>query len=90
MSAHVQVSLPLYPGQLNITGNERPLIIGLSHYIYCTWNGETNTTMMEWLIDGVRAVAERIPTEPHTIMLSLDPDNDALDDAIVTCRAYGG
>ena len=43
--------------------------------------------MMEWFIAGIKVVAAETPTEPRTIVLPLDPDNDALDGAIVTCRA---
>ena len=43
--------------------------------------------MMEWFIAGVKVVAAETPTEPRTIVLPLDPDNDALDGAIITCRA---
>ena len=75
------------PGQLNITGNERPLIIGLTRDVYCTWNEEPNATMMEWFVVGLEAVAVETVTGARTIVLTLEPDNDGLDGAMFTCRA---
>ena len=77
----------IHAGQLNITGNEQPLIIGLSWDIYCTWNGEPNATMLEWFVVGVENTAIETATESQTIVLTLDPDNDGLDGATFTCRA---
>ena len=84
MSAHAYHSCS---GQLNITGNERPLIIGLSRDVYCTWNGESNATMMEWIFVGLEAVAIETVTGAQTIVLTLDPGNNGLDGAMFTCRA---
>ena len=81
------VSLSLYPGQLNITGNEQPLIIGLSRDINCTWSGEINVTMMEWFVVGLEAIAVETTTGSRSILLTLEPDSDGLDGAMFTCRA---
>ena len=76
-----------YSGQLNITGNEQPLIIGLSRDINCTWSGEANVTMMEWFGVGLEAVAVETATGSRTILLTLVPDSDGLDGAMFICRA---
>ena len=80
-------TLTMSIGQLTITGNEEPLIIGLSRHINCTWLGEENVTMMEWFVVGLEAVAIETETNAKSVILTLDPNSDGLDGAMFTCRA---
>ena len=84
---HTASNAPLlyFPGQLNVTGHEEPLIIGLSRDIICTWNG-TNATTMEWFLVGLDAVPIETKTNSNVILLSPDPNSSGLDGAMFTCR----
>ena len=77
----------IFPGQLNITGNEKPLIIGLSQDINCIWTGAANVTIIQWFVVGLEAVAVETVTDSRSVLLALDPDSDSLDGAMFTCRA---
>ena len=43
--------------------------------------------MMEWFVVGLEAVAVETATESRTILLTLEPDSDGLDGAVLICRA---
>ena len=74
-------------GQLHITGNEVPLIIGLPRDINCTWTGAENVTKMEWLVVGIGDAVLETANNAKLVVLGLDPDSDGLDGAMFTCRA---
>ncbi|CAI8046104.1 hypothetical protein GBAR_LOCUS25483, partial [Geodia barretti] len=75
-------------GQLDITGHEEPLIIGVSWDIVCSWNGDANVTKMEWFLVGL-GTGDAIETVmgDNSIVLTLNPGNMGLDGTAYTCRA---
>ena len=74
-------------GQLYITGNEVPLIIGLPRDINCTWTGGEDVTKMEWWGVGIGDTALETANNAKLVVLGLEPNSDGLDGAMFTCRA---
>ena len=75
-------------GQLDITGHEEHLIIGISRDIVCSWNGDANVTKMEWFLVGLGA-GEAIETVmgKSSILLTINPSGEGLDGTMYTCKA---
>ena len=75
-------------GQLDIRGNEDPLIIGFSRDIICSWNGDANVTKMEWFLVGL-GTGDAIETVmgESSILLTINPGNEGLDGTMYTCKA---
>ena len=75
-------------GQLDITGHEEHLIIGISRDIVCSWNGDANVTKMEWFLVGLGAgEAIETVTGESSILLTINPSGEGLDGTMYTCRA---
>ena len=75
-------------GQLNITGHEEPLTVGISRDVICSWNGDANVTKMEWFLVGLGA-GEAIETVmgESSIPLPINPSDEGLDGTMYTCKA---
>ena len=75
-------------GEVNITGHETPLIIGLSRELVCTWRGEEDAARMEWYLSlaGLDTGPIKSETNTSSLVLSPDPNSSGLDGALFTCR----
>ena len=62
-------------------------MIGLSRDLNCTWSGGGNVSTMEWFVVGLEAMAIETAIEVTSVILTLDPDDDGLDGAMLMCRA---
>ena len=77
----------IYPlGQVIIRGNEEPLTIGLSRDLNCMWSGGGNVSTIEWFVVGLEAMAIETATETTSVVLTLTPDDDGLDGAMLLCK----
>ncbi|CAI8045407.1 hypothetical protein GBAR_LOCUS25112 [Geodia barretti] len=73
-------------GQVIIRGNEEPLTIGLSRDLNCMWSGGGNVSTIEWFVVGLEAMAIETATETTSVVLTLTPDDDGLDGAMLLCK----
>ncbi|CAI8020956.1 hypothetical protein GBAR_LOCUS12479 [Geodia barretti] len=73
-------------GQVFIRGNEEPLTIGLSRDLNCMWSGGGNVSTIEWFVVGLEAMAIETATETTSVVLTLTPDDDGLDGAMLLCK----
>ena len=73
-------------GQVTIRGNEEPLMIGLSRDLNCTWRGGGNVSTMEWFVVGLEAMAIETASGTTSVILTLTPDDDGLDGAMLMCK----
>ena len=73
-------------GQVIIRGNEEPLTIGLSRDLNCTWRGGGNISTMEWFVVGLEAMAIETASGTTSVILTLTPDDDGLDGAMLICK----
>ena len=71
---------------LCIGGNEEPLTIGLSRDLNCTWRGGGNVSTMEWFVVGLEAMAIETASGTTSVILTLTPDDDGLDGAMLMCK----
>ena len=85
-SKRVGFNLRAQSGQVIIRGNEEPLTIGLSRDLNCTWRGGGNVSTMEWFVVGLEAMAIETATEVTSVILTLTPDDDGLDGAMLMCK----
>ena len=69
---------------MEITGYERPFIVGLAGVITCTTT--LNVTKMEWFLVGVDDFVEEQNSGNDTLYLPLDPKTTGLDGAMFTCK----
>ena len=73
-------------GEIAITGNETPLIVGLPRDITCNWSGEANAIKMEWFLVGLDAIPIESADNSNSVVVSPDPNTIGLDGAMFTCR----
>ena len=57
-------------GELQISGNETPLYVGLTKFITCTWTGLDNITELEWYLVGLEGLELGIKIDNNTIKLN--------------------
>lgn len=69
---------------LEITGHETPVLVGLTGIINCSTH--LNVSELKWYIKGFDDPVEH-STGSNSLLLSLNPDNTALNGTSVACRA---
>lgn len=74
-----------FAGRIVITGNELPLLAGLSHEILCTWKG-SDTARMTWHLQGLKSVPLVSTENSSDVVLYLDSSATGLNGCTFICR----
>ena len=73
-------------GQIEISGHETPLIVGLARDIMCTWVGEGNATKMQWFLVGLVGLPIQTVMDSNSLILAPDLTTDGLNGAMFICK----
>ena len=66
----ILIIFALPSGELELSGHETPLYVGLSRIITCTWTGSENITELDWYLVGLEGLGLGMKLDDHTTALN--------------------